>query len=114
MITLTTRTAYDGVRQRIGCRDGSHFDQTLYSVHTAAMSQSRIACLVGGILLAVGGVLCGGAFVAEATSDPDGGANIGAGALLFVGQPLAYVGVVLLFVSLALHARSNRSPQRRG
>lgn len=75
------------------------------------MSSSRVACLVGGILLAVGGVLCGGAFLAEVTSDPEGGANIGAGALLFFGQPLAYVGVVLLFVSLTLYARSTRTPQ---
>jgi len=73
------------------------------------VSRSRTACLVGVILLAVGGVLCGGAFLAEVTADPDGGANIGAGALLFLGQPLAYVGVVLLFVSTALHARSDRS-----
>lgn len=76
------------------------------------MSSSRATCLVGGILLAVGGVLCGGAFLAEVTSDQDGGANIGAGALLFFGQPLAYIGVVLLVVSLMLFARSDRSPQR--
>ncbi|WIB79169.1 hypothetical protein DEJ28_08730 [Curtobacterium sp. MCPF17_002] len=72
------------------------------------MSSARIACLVGGILLAVGGLLCGGAFVAEVTADPEGNANIGAGALLFLGRPVAYVGVVLLFVSLALYARSTR------
>ncbi|MDT0211354.1 hypothetical protein [Curtobacterium sp. BRD11] len=75
------------------------------------MNSSRLACLIGGILLAVGGLLCGGAFLAEVTSDPDGGANIGAGVLLFLGQPLAYIGVVLLVVSLMLFARSDRFPQ---
>ncbi|PZE86393.1 hypothetical protein [Curtobacterium sp. MCBD17_032] len=76
------------------------------------MTPSRVACLVGGILLAVGGVLCGGAFLAEVTSDPEGGAVIGAGALLFFGQPLAYTGVLLLVVSVVLFARSDRSPRR--
>ena len=81
-------------------------------VDDAAVSQSRTACLVGSILLAVGAVLRGGALLADVTPDPDGGANIGAGALLFLGQPLAYAGVVLLFVSTALHARSTRATQR--
>lgn len=76
------------------------------------MSPARTACLVGGILLAVGGLLCGGAFLAEVTSEPGVGANIGASALLFFGQPLAYLGAVLLFVSLTLYARSIPPAQR--
>ncbi|WP_420363335.1 hypothetical protein AABM26_02810 [Curtobacterium aetherium] len=76
------------------------------------MRSTRVLCLVGGILLAVGGLLCGGAFLADLASDPDGGADIGAGALLFVGQPLAYTGVVLLVVALVRSVRSADPPRR--
>ncbi|KQO59758.1 hypothetical protein [Curtobacterium sp. Leaf261] len=76
------------------------------------MSPARTACLIGGILLAVGGLLCGGAVLAQVTSEPDVGANIRAAALLFFRQPLAYLRAVLLFVSLTLYGRSVPPAQR--
>ncbi|QWS33164.1 hypothetical protein [Curtobacterium aetherium] len=60
----------------------------------------------------MGALLCGGAFLAGLVSAPDGGADIGAGALLFAGQPLVYAGVVFLVVSLVRSAGPTRPPRR--
>jgi hypothetical protein len=67
-----------------------------------------VFCLIGGVFAAVGGLLAGAGFLSEETSDPDGGADIGAGLLLLLGLTVASIGVVLLVVSLVLHGRSAR------
>lgn len=69
---------------------------------------SRGSFLAAAIVLAVSGVLSGGALLASFLSDPDGGANIGAGLLLLIGLAVALAGVVLLVVALVSLVRTRR------
>lgn len=62
------------------------------------MNGPRVLTLVGGIVSAVGGFICGLAVIATFDGGFDGGANIGAGILLILGVPLAMVGGVLLLI----------------
>lgn len=62
------------------------------------MNSPRVLTLVGGIVSAVGGLICGSAVIATFAVGFDGGANIGAGVLLLLGVPLAIVGGALLLV----------------
>ncbi|MCA5923791.1 hypothetical protein [Curtobacterium oceanosedimentum] len=62
------------------------------------MNGLRVLTLVGGIISAVGGFICGLAVIATFAGGFDGGANIGAGILLILGVPLAIVGGVLLLI----------------
>ncbi|GAA0966344.1 hypothetical protein [Frigoribacterium faeni] len=73
---------------------------------------SRGSFLAAAIVLAVSGVLSGGGLLAYFLSDPDGGANMGAGFLLLVGLAVALAGVVLLVVALVPVVRTRRRLSR--
>jgi len=79
--------------------------------HYEGMTNSRRSYfLVGGIVLALAALLSGGGLVFNWLSDPNGGANIGAGILLLAGLPVALIGLILLLVDLILYipARADR------
>lgn len=74
------------------------------------MNEFRALTLVGGIIAAAGGLVCGIAVIATFAVGFDGGANIGAGLLLLLGVPVAIVGgAILLVVAVGLLARRRRS-----
>lgn len=68
--------------------------------------------LAGSILLALSGFLSGGGIALNVLAGADGGANIGAGFLIFAGLPVAFVGLVLLLVDLAFYMGSRISERR--
>lgn len=68
--------------------------------------------LAGSILLALSGLVSGGGIALNVLSGADGGANIGAGFLIFAGLPIAFVGLVLLLVDLAFYVESRISERR--
>jgi membrane protein implicated in regulation of membrane protease activity len=63
------------------------------------MNEFRLLTLVGGIIAAVGGLICGIAVIPTFAAGFDGGANIGAGLLLLLGVPVSIVGAVILLVA---------------
>lgn len=65
----------------------------------ADMNESRTLTLVGGIIAAVGGLICVTAVVLVFVGGFDGGANIGAGLLFVLGVPVAVVGGCLLLIA---------------
>lgn len=64
------------------------------------MHEFRTLTLVGGIVAAIGGLICGTAVIATFAEGFDGGANIGAGLLLLLGVPAAIVGGSILLVAV--------------
>lgn len=68
--------------------------------------------VVGGIILALSGLVSGGGVALNFLSGTDGGANIGVGLLIFAGLPVAFVGLVLLLVDLAIYVGSKNSERR--
>lgn len=79
--------------------------------YAAYMTEVRALTLVGGIVAATGGLICGIAVIATFAAGFDGGANIGAGILLLLGVPLAIVGgAVLLVAAVGSLARRRRRP----
>lgn len=73
------------------------------------MHEFRTLTLVGGIVAASGGLVCGTAVIATLAEGFDGGANIGAGLLLLLGVPAAIVGgSFLLVAAIGSHARRRR------
>ncbi len=72
------------------------------------MTDHRNIAIVGGIIFAIAGAICGTAVVATFVVGFDGGANIGAGILLLAGLPFAIVGGALLIVAGALRALTRR------
>jgi hypothetical protein len=79
----------------------------------SGMEAGRGFLVAGAVVAAAAGLLCGGAALALLLSDPDGGANIGAGVLLLAGVPVALVGVALLVTSAGVHLWSSRARPRR-
>jgi hypothetical protein len=77
------------------------------------MNGFRSLTLVGGIISAAGGLICGVAVIATFAVGFDGGANIGVGLLLLLGVPLAIAGgAALLIGAVGLLAR--RRPRTPG
>ncbi|OII26494.1 hypothetical protein BIV04_13675 [Frigoribacterium sp. MCBA15_019] len=76
------------------------------------MSTSRSIAVIGGILLALSGVLAGGFVLTTLLSEPDTGANIGGGLMMLAAAPLAIAGVVVLVVSALLSYLARRKAIR--
>ncbi|MFT2753615.1 hypothetical protein [Clavibacter sp. Sh2088] len=65
--------------------------------------------VVGGIVLAVAGLLSGAGLVLDLLTAANPDANIGAGILVLAGLPVALIGLLLLLVDLVLHIRARAS-----
>jgi len=77
------------------------------------MSNSgRSYSVVGGIVLVLAGLLSVGGLILNALSDPDEGANIGAGILVLAGLPVACAGLILLLVGLVLYFRARTGTEK--
>jgi hypothetical protein len=79
------------------------------------MDDDRVLTVVGGIVAAAGGLICGAAVIATFAVGFDGGANIGAGLLFLLGMVVSLVGGTILLVTAidSLGRRRRGTPDSR-